>query len=182
MRWPVRVNRYGGPCSSGPCKRSIPAGAGKPVWSALMCCQRWVYPRGCGEAPLRPVGSGPGRGLSPRVRGSHAHELAERGWNGSIPAGAGKPYSAHGNTSSHRVYPRGCGEATMEVTRDTVDLGLSPRVRGSQSQAHPPADKSGSIPAGAGKPRTRPRSCRRPRVYPRGCGEANLKQKLTYNT
>ena len=116
-----------------------------------------VYPRGCGEAPRQmnssavtrrsiPAGAGKpaqhrrpvpsGYGLSPRVRGSPVE--------GSRSALA----------SPLGVYPRGCGEAVGVFGTGRAAEGLSPRVRGSRLGLGVVAPVVGSIPAGAGKPRS----------------------------
>ena len=70
---------------------SIPAGAGKPGWNTSLPFVARVYPRRCGEAPVRPGMLVVSWGLSPQVRGSHAAARVEDARRGSIPAGAGKP-------------------------------------------------------------------------------------------
>ena len=70
---------------------SIPASAGKPRrWCAGPPLEG-VYPRECGETldlNFRQAGD---LGLSPRVRGNHHSDEANKGSKGSIPASAGKP-------------------------------------------------------------------------------------------
>ena len=51
--------------------RSIPAGAGEPVYYGNVSCCSWVYPRGCGGARNSEYVFDMISGLSPRVRGSH---------------------------------------------------------------------------------------------------------------
>ncbi|MCY4431379.1 MAG: hypothetical protein OXC11_13440, partial [Rhodospirillales bacterium] len=70
-------------------------------------------------------------GLSPRVRGSLSQVRGEHHTFGSIPAGAGKPIARSIGCSAERVYPRGCGEASLNSHANSETGGLSPRVRGS---------------------------------------------------
>ena len=91
-------------------------------------------------------------GLSPRVRGSHSLRRIIPAALGSIPAGAGEPVSPAPIETLDKVYPRGCGGATITPAYIFPSVGLSPRVRGSRN---PQADRgacAGSIPAGAGEP------------------------------
>ena len=54
-----------------------------------------------------------GPGLSPRVRGSPFQIHGADVQGGSIPAGAGEPEIHLDPTDAHRVYPRGCGGASL---------------------------------------------------------------------
>ena len=119
------------------------------------------------------MGAASGRsGLSPRSRGSPAHELLEALKRGSIPALAGKPSDqAHANRESS-VYPRARGEACVTPSGPSVTAGLSPRSRGSPIEYVTTTSLGGSIPALAGKPQP-PEPRHRPgTVYPRARGEA----------
>ena len=162
------VKPYSGP------SRSIPAGAGEPGVCGRPGTRRWVYPRGCGGA--RSGGPGPqlSRGLSPRVRGSPSGVVSKRPGVGSIPAGAGEPLLPHQLPRHVQVYPRGCGGAVYACERAPFQAGLSPRVRGSRVRHTLHVGAHGSIPAGAGEPRTPPATARTGRVYPRGCGGAGM--------
>ena len=73
-----------------------------------------------------------------------------------------------------RVYPRGCGGAQARAGMWWLEVGLSPRVRGSHSVCDCPLSGMGSIPAGAGEPATGAARTVRAWVYPRGCGGACL--------
>ena len=171
---------------------SIPAGAGEPVWFFLGFARSRVYPRGCGGAHGITGALVAARGLSPRVRGSLSRSRAFahlRGsipagagepllglstglGQGSIPAGAGEPSFAAARAARSRVYPRGCGGAALAAGAGTALWGLSPRVRGSLSLTHKIRIDLGSIPAGAGEPRSSAASAPPRGVYPRGCGGA----------
>ena len=158
-------------CRSRGGEGSIPAGAGNPRRHSARTASRWVYPRGCGEPDFDLEVIESHRGLSPRVRGTPRLCLSVMDPPGSIPAGAGNPFSIRPTSSINRVYPRGCGEPSRRSNEPTPRRGLSPRVRGTRPCCVAGLELSGSIPAGAGNPPDA-RTSRRPGgVYPRGCGE-----------
>ena len=135
-------------------RRSIPAPAGEP------CCEwhnrtaLWVYPRACG-------------GTRP---GADGHTKAGR----SIPAPAGEPTGAVFVTGMASVYPRACG-GTFNPAAASVDVaGLSPRLRGNQSELLPKRVQVRSIPAPAGEPGRTPMPQARIQVYPRACGGTSV--------
>ncbi len=151
---------------------SIPAGAGEPATAPRPPEWPRVYPRGCGGADLcDEIGADPW-GLSPRVRGSLWHQIVRHRNAGSIPAGAGEPPLLHARRYGLEVYPRGCGGAEVCGSAATLSTGLSPRVRGSLIPYMADAPRWGSIPAGAGEPRSARKPSSHRRVYPRGCGGA----------
>ena len=131
-----------------------------------------VYPRGCGGAASGVADGAPHEGLSPRVRGSQAAAECGGAVLGSIPAGAGEPAPHRPARAPARVYPRGCGGAQWPPMWSLTAWGLSPRVRGSRCSPGLAADRSWSIPAGAGEPCRCARCSPGRRVYPRGCGGA----------
>ena len=136
-----------------PLTGSIPACAGKPGVSGTRgACSR-VHPRVCGEAHRSCVPLADVEGPSPRVRGSRP--------------------PARGGPCGLRVHPRVCGEAGWFRCRVMNADGPSPRVRGSPEAMPDPASVSGSIPACAGKPRTRWSRSASNWVHPRVCGEAS---------
>ena len=151
---------------------SIPACAGKPApWSCRRDGRR-VHPRVCGEAPRTCPRRRPGWGPSPRVRGSLPPELRGGLVRGSIPACAGKPHPRRSTPCASRVHPRVCGEAPAGLGDTYQAMGPSPRVRGSPRDRDRCSARRGSIPACAGKPRTRRPGRTATRVHPRVCGEA----------
>ena len=97
---------------------------------------------------------------------------------GSIPAGAGEPRHRETLGAIGRVYPRGCGGAFETMHNRDRDLGLSPRVRGSQLATDIVSRIMRSIPAGAGEPVSSPGSTVSTKVYPRGCGGAGRKRSV----
>ena len=106
------------------------------------------------------------------MRGSRDEDAPRDLRQGSIPACAGKPPWTRFSAKPTGVYPRVCGEAREVCEAVGVELGLSPRVRGSPSPASARPRSRGSIPACAGKPTCFTDSAPRSRVYPRVCGEA----------
>ena len=165
----VRGNRPGGL----PRRRlhgSIPAGAGEPAGGSWCLAERRVYPRGCGGTPSAPPETPTVVGLSPRVRGNPKRRTGPPSAPGSIPAGAGEPKLPGRKSKRVRVYPRGCGGTRPMTPRPGEHRGLSPRVRGNPSRDLDLDVVDGSIPAGAGEPRTASRGTSETGVYPRGCG------------
>ena len=150
---------------------SIPAHAGKPNTGKSKASHTRVYPRACGETAATGASTRRSPGLSPRMRGNRGIPGAAVRGRGSIPAHAGKPGSRRDPRCSPRVYPRACGETFFQPFRKQKSQGLSPRMRGNRLRLLRPVRGRGSIPAHAGKPRTRSRPGWPPWVYPRACGE-----------
>ena len=156
----VRGNRKGGGQRPGS-RRSIPACAGEPPGATRTACVT--------------------AGLSPRVRGNRLWPRRERRGPGSIPACAGEPRPVARAYARDPVYPRVCGGTQLVCHNPRPQDGLSPRVRGNPS---PPARSRGndrSIPACAGEPLARTRTCTFVAVYPRVCGGtgAGLEQGMS---
>ena len=131
-----------------------------------------VYPRVCGEAAVVVRSRVSVVGLSPRVRGSPFVASGADSARRSIPACAGKPWPVCRPRCARRVYPRVCGEAELYDVFRNLELGLSPRVRGSRHGLQHVSAGQGSIPACAGKPPGIGESTGSLKVYPRVCGEA----------
>ena len=117
-------------------------------------------------------------GSSPRVRGTAAPKtdfiVVER----FIPAGEGNrvvPFLVGGGAA---VHPRGCGEQQMAGDHGRVDLGSSPRVRGTGVQLSDYTGGPRFIPAGAGNSRRRHSWCWAAPVHPRGCGEQGSEERM----
>ncbi len=154
---------------------SIPACAGEPTILYSIVGVSWVYPRVCGGTSTTWGAFGPGRGLSPRVRGNRdrrAHGVEHRG---SIPACAGEPSAKTTTAAGRWVYPRVCGGTQLRAFDVRRQKGLSPRVRGNRPGPVRYGVDYGSIPACAGEPARLPRSAWRCRVYPRVCGGTKYK-------
>ncbi len=149
---------------------SIPACAGEPKPERMRDAAVWVYPRVCGGtiAHLWPLLRT--KGLSPRVRGNHRASLASPADERSIPACAGEPWQACVPVEFHGVYPRVCGGTTRSRRPSPPNEGLSPRVRGNQSDLAGRNSQSRSIPACAGEPNGPAEAMGKVGVYPRVCG------------
>ena len=129
---------------------SIPACAGEPRGPFVESGPHRVYPRVCGGTPSDRCSR------MTRVR--------------SIPACAGEPWPRAGSPGRPWVYPRVCGGTASRPTGGGALPGLSPRVRGNPADEAASIRPLGSIPACAGEPAPKIRSCNRSRVYPRVCG------------
>ncbi len=151
-------------------RRSIPARAGEPQSAIASHSRSQVYPRACGGTCPLPRVSRHSNGLSPRVRGNPSFPRAPAFFHGSIPARAGEPLASRSNSSLSRVYPRACGGTHYRRQRESVAIGLSPRVRGNQAAAPVRSRLSRSIPARAGEPKEARARLGHSRVYPRACG------------
>ena len=134
-----------------------------------MCCRicathfRGLSPRVRGTHALQ-------RGLSPRVRGNPAAFLPSVHQRGSIPACAGEPRQLLDASEPAGVYPRVCGGTCARPGSWRSMNGLSPRVRGNLHLGLEAGGDVRSIPACAGEPAQPwyPVSCSK--VYPRVCG------------
>ena len=166
----MRGNRARGEAAGGG-HRSIPAYAGKPLPARRRRRSVRVYPRVCGETRFMGVDFVSDQGLSPRMRGNRRRRRSVRFRRRSIPAYAGKPPSRGSCPCWTEVYPRVCGETKLAISGQPPARGLSPRMRGNHVVRPPHHDRLGSIPAYAGKPRSRWTPISRRWVYPRVCGE-----------
>ena len=151
--------------------RFIPAGAGNGRRHRSGAPRPPVHPRGCGERSLLLCPVLGDDGSSPRVRGT-ADESGELGLGHRfIPAGAGNGSSVVDFRHSRTVHPRGCGErGRIEIPR-SIELGSSPRVRGTESTSPSCAARYRFIPAGAGNGTAIRTGDAPASVHPRGCGE-----------
>ena len=109
-----------------------------------------VHPRGCGERKNRGKTMPPEDGSSPRVRGTVVERAGRDADNRFIPAGAGNGQSVAGPGKGVAVHPRGCGERFQFNFVIGVDIGSSPRVRGTVVYGGPFCSPWRFIPAGAG--------------------------------
>ena len=151
---------------------SIPAGAGKPKHAQSNLLMPTVHPRRRGEAVTTPAWIRGRWGPSPQARGSPARARHRRSRAGSIPAGAGKPWTAICGCRRGWVHPRRRGEAGSLKDGGFSERGPSPQARGSRSGFDDHVRCAGSIPAGAGKPVTGSSTRGRTGVHPRRRGEA----------
>ena len=137
-----------------------------------------VHPRVCGERLGKKLEASDKAGSSPRVRGTHRHcqqiHLVER----FIPACAGNAPRASQIPRHRAVHPRVCGERRPAVQRSRVQVGSSPRVRGTQAAALQNPPQSRFIPACAGNASTGRWPARWRPVHPRVCGERFVSRRV----
>ena len=117
-------------------------------------------------------------GLSPRVRGNPELQREYVHWRWSIPACAGEPSAWPPRPAFPMVYPRVCGGTSVSDLRPEQTQGLSPRVRGNQSDIHRRHHWPRSIPACAGEPDASVAWWSASRVYPRVCGGTSIKKSI----
>ena len=89
---------------------------------------------------------------------------------GSIPALAGERDIEDTSEACWTVYPRACGGTVAIPDGQSLDLGLSPRLRGNATLSGNISASYGSIPALAGERCVSHMVCLRTKVYPRACG------------
>ena len=95
-------------------KRSIPANAGEPRWSAIRHPLKRVYPRERGGTHDLGLEKYDVLGLSPRTRGNLDVGTGLFSQSGSIPAYAGEPTWNMPQCPSIRVYPRERGGTRVQ--------------------------------------------------------------------
>ena len=134
----------------------IPAGAGLTMGYGRPWCGRRDHPRGCGA--------------------HYYHKEDDMYEIGIIPAGAGLTKEAEEKADGLGDHPRGCGAHDLPISTNSLTMGSSPRVRGSQMKYIMIACFSGIIPAGAGLTHRRRYHYCRSWDHPRGCG-AHMKSK-----
>ena len=160
-----------------PCRRLIPACAGKTASCPASVTSCPAHPRVCGENRCCLIPAVPREGSSPRVRGKQMREEVAGIPPGLIPACAGKTWRCTPGPCSAWAHPRVCGENIASTGRESDRAGSSPRVRGKQMRSFSQDIFNGLIPACAGKTSRMERNEFRPRAHPRVCGE-NSPSKL----
>ena len=91
---------------------------------------RSVHPRVCGEQAQWGDTIESDSGSSPRVRGTVHLQAQDRPSRRFIPACAGNSIAIGIRQGSRPVHPRVCGEQREDLEVLALDLGSSPRVRG----------------------------------------------------
>jgi len=153
------------------CVRFIPACAGNADHPALTQFCLAVHPRVCGERAISVDRSARFSGSSPRVRGTHCR-LDHRNQRGRfIPACAGNAESGGADHQATEVHPRVCGERLCAVVLPFVQIGSSPRVRGTRIRSCRRSFHPRFIPACAGNADHPAVTQFGPAVHPRVCGE-----------
>ena len=151
--------------------RLIPARAGKTTPARPQPHHYQAHPRACGENHLPAGVRVPQLGSSPRVRGKLQGPVHGDVGRGLIPARAGKTQGFIPALAGNRAHPRACGENPPWVWTAPRPAGSSPRVRGKPPRVRGKHQRSGLIPACAGKTAAGPPRPRRGRAHPRACGE-----------
>ncbi len=152
-------------------RRFIPAGAGNTDRLYRPRSLQPVHPRGCGEHAKDVPASVLLAGSSPRVRGTQDRSTPGQQTARFIPAGAGNTSGWGRQVISGTVHPRGCGEHDDFALDHLLDVGSSPRVRGTRLPDKVHFAGSRFIPAGAGNTGSPEYRANPPAVHPRGCGE-----------
>ena len=151
---------------------SIPTCVGQPGHTMTARALRPVYPHVCGAAPLSFARRRRGKGLSPRVWGSHLRRHMSPGYVRSIPTCVGQPAHWIRRYLRPTVYPHVCGAAGTWLQTTPGRDGLSPRVWGSQRYALGQTMPEGSIPTCVGQPNLAAKEHEIRLVYPHVCGAA----------
>ena len=110
--------------------RFIPAPAGNGVDTHWWLERHQVHPRACGERGSPPSWISRSTGSSPRLRGTVVRGSETSGCSRFIPAPAGNggEFTPHAVLAS--VHPRACGERSRVPIADGLQIGSSPRLRG----------------------------------------------------
>ena len=134
------------------------------------------HPRVCGEHKGGQSFDCRQQGSSPRVRGTPDGFLVRQIPAGIIPACAGNTVPVARFFGLLQDHPRVCGEHHLPLRLRRVQLGSSPRVRGTRSREVPGERPAGIIPACAGNTGRRRFYAGRARDHPRVCGEHGLRR------
>ena len=110
-------------------------------------------------------------GSSPRMRGTPLQLASHECFIGIIPAYAGNTMCATPALPSTRDHPRVCGEHQHRAPETAMELGSSPRMRGTHGEQVVGDGEFGIIPAYAGNTSAICHSYSYMRDHPRICGE-----------
>ena len=113
--------------------RCIPAHAGNGPAGRRSRRRSPVHPRACGERAVAVVVGALEFGASPRMRGTAPAQLRGQRLLRCIPAHAGNGLRRSLGGPATAVHPRACGERATTIVQPVVDLGASPRMRGTDS-------------------------------------------------
>ena len=149
----------------------IPAYAGNTGIKHIEADALRDHPRVCGEHRTIEETLSNRTGSSPRMRGTHEKTDVAIRKPGIIPAYAGNTYLQYIQVANPRDHPRVCGEHPSQTPETLLNVGSSPRMRGTQAAGVSDSGGAGIIPAYAGNtsPTITMRLCRRD--HPRVCGE-----------
>ena len=149
----------------------IPAYAGNTDSLAGVGAVRWDHPRVCGEHQ-NGLNIGQNRlGSSPRMRGTRDDQRHADIVQRIIPAYAGNTMIFVSIRFMSWDHPRVCGEHLAFIRFWAVNLGSSPRMRGTLVRRNVRFLPYGIIPAYAGNTPSRNLTATWSRDHPRVCGE-----------
>ena len=149
----------------------IPAHAGNTGGDEFESVFLGDHPRACGEHRLAlslPHGL---EGSSPRMRGTLHGGVDALKTAGIIPAHAGNTAPCTLRPAGCRDHPRACGEHTIRFKAGSLDMGSSPRMRGTPYGTVVAKVTPRIIPAHAGNTRIVSFQFQRIWDHPRACGE-----------
>ena len=113
--------------------RFIPAWAGNSCWPVLVACWPPVHPRVGGEQGIIVAIRDWDVGSSPRGRGTAAVSISAASGKRFIPAWAGNSNAPRRQCRAMTVHPRVGGEQGHDRRKRRLELGSSPRGRGTGS-------------------------------------------------
>ena len=149
----------------------IPAHAGNTDTTTGRRSSCWDHPRACGEHPTTSARQRRAKGSSPRMRGTRMGRRQGHREGGIIPAHAGNTLSLTLTVSRVWDHPRACGEHIAFCGEEVIDLGSSPRMRGTPKSVRRTHRWPGIIPAHAGNTIGPSFSFGLIGDHPRACGE-----------
>ena len=149
----------------------IPAHAGKTRCPAPPCRSHRAHPRSRGENAQVYNDMLPGGGSSPLTRGKLDDGFVGGGFEGLIPAHAGKTPRRGCTTVTLTAHPRSRGENRHPGHGLAGQHGSSPLTRGKLHEAGPCVGDGGLIPAHAGKTSLKSWTTLRAPAHPRSRGE-----------
>ena len=142
---------------------------------ALQRCTAWPQAHSRGE---NNEGGPPARGSLPGGLATTLIPSLSLFREGLIPAHAGKTRRATKRAVRSRAHPRSRGENLVEKPNVVAGLGSSPLTRGKHDATLTPHEKSGLIPAHAGKTREGRKASDCARAHPRSRGENRRRLSL----
>ncbi len=110
--------------------RFIPAPAGNIAVLVVHAPPMAVHPRACGEHYRDKRANLACCGSSPRLRGTSAQNTRLRILRRFIPAPAGNIELWGDVCAVNAVHPRACGEHALATMHTSINIGSSPRLRG----------------------------------------------------
>ena len=159
-----------------PTHRIIPAHAGNTSNGGLGLAGAADHPRACGEHCLNLPRRQPANGSSPRMRGTLHYDGTISDGLRIIPAHAGNTHLPPRRSSASADHPRACGEHLDDDDLDILDVGSSPRMRGTHAPLLIGECDGRIIPAHAGNTLGDSGHAGAISDHPRACGEHSRKR------